>query len=210
MSFDGALEQMRGPEWISALDALCRQHITRDMTVVELGSFAGESTAVFAGHAARVIAIDPWAESYETQVLEGCSEGPVRDHVARVGLAPMSRVEMLFDRRIASLTNVTKMKAFDHQVVEAFPDGSVDFIYLDSIHTFEYVSDSLSRWIHKLRPGGVFAGHDYSMDTWPGVVRAVDTCFGSPDSTYGDTSWVVTDEAKIDRLRRVARSSCVH
>jgi len=40
-------------------------------------------------------------------------------------------------------------------------DDSLDFVYIDANHTFEYVVADLAAWIPKVRSGGVIAGHDY-------------------------------------------------
>jgi hypothetical protein len=41
------------------------------------------------------------------------------------------------------------------------PDASLDFIYLDARHDFCGVTDDLEAYYPKLKPGGMFAGHDY-------------------------------------------------
>lgn len=47
-----------------------------------------------------------------------------------------------------------------------FLDDSLDFIYIDANHRYEYVKQDLSIWFPKLRKGGVFAGHDYLKIDW--------------------------------------------
>ena len=41
------------------------------------------------------------------------------------------------------------------------PDGSLDFVYIDARHDYASVTEDLEAWYPKLRPGAVFAGHDY-------------------------------------------------
>lgn len=185
--------RMRGPEWVEALHSMCAKHVTAAMTLVEIGSFGGESTEVFAQHAGEVVAIDPWDASYKEGVLAGCSDGPIKDYLRKSGLAPMSEIEEIFDGRVLGLGNVRKLKAFDEDAVLEFSDQSIDFLYIDSIHTYEAVGATIARWIKKMRPGAVVAGHDYCRENWGGVVRAVDDCFGMPDEVFADTSWVVLD-----------------
>lgn len=48
------------------------------------------------------------------------------------------------------------------EVLDFFPDGLFDFIYIDGFHSLAAVTKDLADWWPKLRPGGVFAGHDYS------------------------------------------------
>jgi hypothetical protein len=55
-------------------------------------------------------------------------------------------------------------------------DGSLDWIYIDGNHRYEYVKDELARSLDLVRPGGVIAGDDYANPGWwdDGVTRAVD------------------------------------
>jgi len=67
---------------------------------------------------------------------------------------------------------ILKMR-FD-EALSLFPDEYFDFIYVDGYaHTGEEEGRTLVDWYPKLRPGGIFAGDDYSPD-WPKVVAAVD------------------------------------
>ena len=53
-----------------------------------------------------------------------------------------------------------------------FEDNSLDFVYVDDNHTQEAVETSLDVWYLKVKPGGLFAGHDYYEDE-PGLIQAV-------------------------------------
>merc|ERR1740129_706130 len=58
--------------------------------------------------------------------------------------------------------------------------GSLDLVFVDGDHSLEGASVDIRAWWPALRPGGVLAGHDYTL-TWPGVVRAVDD-FGAREA----------------------------
>jgi predicted O-methyltransferase YrrM len=45
-----------------------------------------------------------------------------------------------------------------------FPDGSLDFVYLDGNHSFEAVKEDIAAWYPKIKAGGLLAGHDYVED----------------------------------------------
>ena len=55
---------------------------------------------------------------------------------------------------------------------EHVPNGSLDFVFIDAIHLYEYVMEDYAVWLPKIRIGGMIAGDDYS-ERFPGVVRAV-------------------------------------
>lgn len=57
-----------------------------------------------------------------------------------------------------------------------FPDGSLDFVFIDADHSYEGCKADIEGWRHKVRPGGWLGGHDYQNLDFPhfGVTRAVD------------------------------------
>ncbi len=60
------------------------------------------------------------------------------------------------------------------EALTLFPDEYFDFVYVDGYaHTGEEQGQTFRDWFPKLKPGGIFAGDDYSPD-WPLVVEEVD------------------------------------
>jgi len=57
------------------------------------------------------------------------------------------------------------------EAVLMIPDISLDFVFIDAMHTYEAVKEDIRAWFPKIRSGGIVAGHDYS---WDGVKKAVD------------------------------------
>ena len=47
-----------------------------------------------------------------------------------------------------------------------FPDESLDWIYIDANHAYDYVKEDLQLWWPKLKKGGLFSGHDYMNMDW--------------------------------------------
>ena len=63
-----------------------------------------------------------------------------------------------------------------------FDDGSLDWIYVDGNHFYEFVKLDLAVWGPKIRSGGFMAGDDYGSGGWwkGGVKQAVDEfCAGN-------------------------------
>jgi len=46
----------------------------------------------------------------------------------------------------------------------------LDFIFIDGDHSYERCYEDLNLWYDKIRPGGLFSGHDFSL---PGVNKAL-------------------------------------
>ena len=64
------------------------------------------------------------------------------------------------------------------EAAEVFADESLDWVYIDTSHSYEVTRDELLVYSKKVKPGGIMAGHDYSMGNWVktfryGVIEAV-------------------------------------
>jgi len=59
-----------------------------------------------------------------------------------------------------------------------FKDNYFDFLYLDADHSYEASKKDIAMWYSKVKPGGIFSGHDYLNGSLPqgefGVKRAID------------------------------------
>lgn len=93
------------------------------------------------------------------------------------------RMEAFGDR-----ATIIRKDSFD--AVHGIRDGSLDFVYIDGDHTFDYVMTDLIWWAKKVRYGGVVSGHDYYRFRGGGVVAAVDAY----TRAHGITRWFLTDE----------------
>lgn len=51
----------------------------------------------------------------------------------------------------------------DDAFADAFADASLDFVYIDSVHSYTAVRDTFARWWPKVRRGGVVGGHDFCV-----------------------------------------------
>lgn len=57
-----------------------------------------------------------------------------------------------------------------NDAVKQFEDESLDFVYIDANHSYEYVVQDIALWSKKVRKGGIVCGHDYNetsnRDDW--------------------------------------------
>ena len=73
------------------------------------------------------------------------------------------------------------------EAAQLIPDGSLDWCFIDGYaHTGQDGMQTLAEWWRKLRPGGVFSGHDYHPD-WPATVKVVDEFVALHGLTLGLT-----------------------
>lgn len=96
------------------------EFLPKDLTMIEVGSYAGESAVYFAKTAKHLTCIDCW---------EGYAEG----------------AETYFDERTKDLSNVSKLKARS----EELNMPPVDFIYIDGEHDYESIRKDIDQWLPK-------------------------------------------------------------
>jgi hypothetical protein len=147
-------------------------------TVVEVGSYAGESMCLWCSRAGKVFCVDPW-EAY-TERSDGAS--PSSEEMAAAEKAFDGRASFFPDR-------VCKMKMESVEAVGLFAAGSVDAVYLDGQHGFADVVRDIVAWRRVVRPVGFIAGHDYRLP-YSGVIEAVAAVLGGPDRVSADCSWL--------------------
>lgn len=149
-----------------------------EATVVEIGSYAGESAEIIAPHVGRLYCVDPWkpyragARSSDT-ILEA---------------------EKAFDKVVTRHRNIEKMKMTSAEAAQLFDAGSIDWVYIDGDHSYASVMLDIQLWLPKCRVA--IAGHDYTrVGGNAGVKKAVDRLLGKPDKLFSDQSWVKWIEA---------------
>ncbi|MBT3267773.1 class I SAM-dependent methyltransferase [Candidatus Poribacteria bacterium] len=163
---------------------------------VEVGVQEGRYSAHILEHweGTHLTSVDPWmadaADAY-------------RD-VANVGQAEH---DLYHRRTVARLARYRERSAIWRMTGEdaagRIAHASLDFVYLDARHDYVSVLQDLELWLPTLRPGAVFAGHDYIDAVFPklgefGVKSAVDGFFARLGLTVHSTrddapfvSWIV-------------------
>ena len=103
--------------------------------------------------------VDPWQKYGENQ-----RGGPQAKHDENFKTAK--------DRLKKYDVNFMKMLSMD--AVNSFPYLSLDFVFIDGHHDFDFVMMDLIEWSKRVRKGGIVAGHDYYNFDRSGVIEAVD------------------------------------
>lgn len=57
--------------------------------------------------------------------------------------------------------NCELIRKYSMDAVKDFEDESLDFVYIDGNHTFEYVTNDIAEWSKKVKKGGIISGHDF-------------------------------------------------
>jgi len=74
-------------------------------------------------------------------------------------------------KRFENVIQIMKMDSLE--AVEIINDNTLDFVYIDANHDYEFVKQDLNAWKNKVKFGGIIGGHDYNY-FGTGVKRAVD------------------------------------
>jgi len=157
----------------------------------EVGVKQGEYSELLLQHwnGRHLISIDPWLAAPKSDYLD----------VANVSQEEHDAYHAQTVKRLARFGDRTSVwRMTGDEAAERIPHHSLDFVYLDARHDFPSVTQDLSHWVDKVRPGGILAGHDYLDGSFPGgefdVRSAVDEFFaGSPvrvRATFADPPWI--------------------
>jgi hypothetical protein len=151
-------------------------------TGVEVGVHLGHFMRWFCRRGFKMYGVDPWS-SYPGYKRSGLEY--IYNHAKEI-TAPYD----------CTLIRKTSMEA-----VKDFEDESVDFVFIDGNHLYEYVSMDINEWSKKVRKGGVVSGHDYDQE---GVKTAVHSYIKLNDI---DNWWVLGREEIVPgEVREVSRT----
>ena len=135
--------------------------------VVEIGSWQGQSAIHLCQ---RLQDINKPAVVHCVDTFLGEQEQPAHvDIVAGHG----GTVLHVFKDNIAAAGVADMIQIHQGDSAESaadFADGTLDFVFIDAAHDYDSVVKDLAAWWPKLKPGGIFAGHDYP---WHEVKKAV-------------------------------------
>jgi len=152
----------------------------------ELGYTRGAEIGVWQGEYAEIlcagcpglhlIAVDPWAayDDYNDYKMKRSMRDAFDATLVRLGPYPHT---------ILPQRSVDAAKHID--------DESLDFVYIDGNHRFDYVVADLAAWTPKVKRGGIVAGHDYkNIPARKQDCRVVEAVTGWTTS-YGIAPWFV-------------------
>jgi len=71
--------------------------------------------------------------------------------------------------------NVTYIRKTSMEGVKDIPINSLDFVYIDGNHTFDFAMEDIIHWSRRVRSGGIIACHDFHYGSNVEVVMAVES-----------------------------------
>jgi len=97
----------------------------------------------------KLYCIDPWEVYDEYTELHDKGMQYVYDNIFEEA-----------KKRLAG-RNVEFVRKFSMEALKDFNDNSLDFVFIDGNHTFQYAINDIAEWEKKVKIGGIIAGHDY-------------------------------------------------
>lgn len=129
----------------------------------EIGVYKGDNASAMleAMPHLKLYLVDPWRSLPESEYKDLANKSDeafdLMYQMVKALVKPYPNVEILRMRSLEALSYV--------------PDESLDFVYIDANHDYEYVKADIVGWDKKVKHGGLVIGHDY--DVWhTGVLHA--------------------------------------
>ena len=157
---------------------------------VEIGTFLGRSLSYLAveiinsGKNIRLDAVDTWEgsplEPFQQEQNEVIDKTLYDDFLKNI-------------EPVKDYINVVKSDSVEAS--KLYEDESLDFIFIDASHHYEFVKADIQAWYPKLKKGGYIGGHDYDPPSRTpngihGVFHAVNEIFPGDFDVVDEVSWI--------------------
>ena len=172
--------RLNSPDMVFGLVDFCndaREYLKANVKkVVEVGSYAGESTQLIWEHLMpkNIYCIDQWdiTNKYSKEEISYAEQIFRKLHYRKI-----------FRNDIIVIKSHSRNEDLIHCI------KNIDLVYIDASHDYADVSQDIDFWM-QFNPK-IISGHDYSPK-FKGVMQAVNERFNPEQiKTYRDTSWAV-------------------
>jgi predicted O-methyltransferase YrrM len=186
-----------------ALENVIQQVLKENIVIAEVGSWKGMSTAILAKTVSdfhgKVFAVDHW---------QGNEGVPEHKQSQTTDMLTLFRYNM----RALNVSEYVYPLVMPSEIASSiFPDKSLDMVFIDADHRYEFIKQDIELWYPKVKDKGIIAGHDcegryatfgkfrkeieahLNEDVivgicHPGVVKATWDVFGNDFQIEGDSS----------------------
>lgn len=175
-----------GTTWHALVPRLLQEHGSQ--TVAEVGVWRGTLSGKILKRCPKVerlLLVDSWSPVYGNDPTHGWMVfGPGTDQ------REMDDAYQCVTQQFKDDARVRIVKAPSVEGAAMVPDGSLDAVIIDALHTYHACKQDILTWMPKLRTGGVMIGDDYS-EWFPGVQVAVEEIFGDAHKVLDQTWWKI-------------------
>jgi len=138
-----------------------------DLVGVEIGVYEGDNSFSLLKRSSikKLYLVDPY-KSYTSLFYPG---GVSEDE--------LDIIEKREKLQLSKFNEIVWVREKSDDALNKIPND-LDFVYIDGNHSYEYVKKDIENYYDKLKPGGLLAGHDFTMapsnvDDDSGVIEAV-------------------------------------
>lgn len=165
---------------VIGLYEMIKRYFHEDYVMAEIGSFQGTSTLFFSLFAKKVYSVD----CYDYHV-------PPSGRIPEMD-AMFVEAEKIFIDRTKDVHNIVKIRKPSVEAAKDFEEDSLDCVYVDAEHIYDYIREDVRAWKDKVKHGGVLCGHDFDHNHSESIRRIL-TEFDLMNNltVYSDTSWSV-------------------
>jgi len=169
-----AIEYIKSKYDINGTSPVTLHHFGRKAQVLEMfqkcGLMVGVEIGTDTGRYAKdvferlpdlkLFCIDPWLSYTEGEEVK------TQEDAERIYQEATERL---------SKFNCELIRKTSMDAVKDFEDNSLDFVFIDGNHEYEYVLEDITEWTKKVKTGGVIYGHDYvaNEERKYGIIEAV-------------------------------------
>ena len=154
-------------------------------TLVEVGAWLGRSTTFLCQKAKAS------GKSLKLLIIDTFDVIPEGLHMVSEAVAGRGSVRNIFERnmRLAGVwDDLETHESCSVDAAAAVPDRSCAFVFIDADHSYDSVRNDIRAWRHKVRPGGILAGHD--CYTFASVYNAVRDELGDNFIMTNENVWI--------------------
>jgi hypothetical protein len=124
---------------------------------VEVGTFKGEfSKQILENWNGKLYMVDVWRDMDEKEYVDASNH---KNFEYAIYGEAMKNIQGFENRGIM-------VRADSLIASEMFEDESLDFVYIDANHAYNYVVKDIIYWYPKVKKGGYLCGHDYIDLDW--------------------------------------------
>jgi hypothetical protein len=123
---------------------------------IEIGSWKGSSSYAIASivklyENSILYCVDHWEGNLNTHAREEAKEDKIWDiFINNINILDISKV-------------IRPIRMSSHDAISNFKDESIDFIFIDGDHTYDFFRKDIELYWPKLKIGGIMCGHDCSV-----------------------------------------------
>lgn len=120
---------------------------------VEIGTCWGRYARLIAqkNPDTHIYTIDPYKTMYEDEWTH------------RIGNKDLEKVRNKARKVLAPYKNCKMIRKSSMKALDYFDNGTLDFVYIDGSHHFDYVMSDIIFWGQKVKTGGIISGHNYNI-----------------------------------------------